>query len=77
MITGANADPNEQYVPEFSRHGPAQIWLAARNLDKAATAADEIKQQAPRIRPHLLQFSEKDAQNHLWVSVSKEVKSGE
>ncbi|TIC99475.1 putative oxidoreductase [Colletotrichum higginsianum] len=56
VITGANAGLGRQCVLEFSRHNPAQIWLAARNLDKATAAADEIRQHVPNAPIRLLEL---------------------
>ncbi|KAI2832643.1 hypothetical protein CBS133816_1325 [Aspergillus niger] len=56
LITGANSGLGKTSVLEFSRHNPSQIWLAARNLTKAQSAADEIKQQVPTARIHLLEL---------------------
>jgi NAD(P)-dependent dehydrogenase (short-subunit alcohol dehydrogenase family) len=47
LVTGGNSGLGKQSILEFARHKPAQIWLAARNLDKAKAAADEIKRQVP------------------------------
>ncbi|KAK9234244.1 hypothetical protein V1525DRAFT_383719 [Lipomyces kononenkoae] len=56
LVTGGNAGLGKQCVLEFSRHRPAQIWLAARNIDKAQAAADEIKQQVPDAPIKLLEL---------------------
>ncbi|OHF03026.1 short-chain dehydrogenase/reductase [Colletotrichum orchidophilum] len=56
LITGANSGLGKQSVLEFSRHGPAQIWLAARNLEKAQAAANDIKQQVPGAPIKLLEL---------------------
>ncbi|ROT41096.1 retinol dehydrogenase 14 [Sodiomyces alkalinus F11] len=45
LVTGANIGLGKQCVLEYARHRPAQIWLAARNLDKARAAVDEIQKQ--------------------------------
>ncbi|KAL4732985.1 NAD(P)-binding protein [Aspergillus similis] len=47
LVTGANSGLGKAAVAEFCRHQPSQVWLAARSLDKARTAADEIKQLIP------------------------------
>ncbi|CAG8902016.1 unnamed protein product [Penicillium egyptiacum] len=47
LVTGANSGLGKVAAMEFCRHQPAQVWLAARGLDKAQAAADEIKQQLP------------------------------
>ncbi|KIW99759.1 uncharacterized protein Z518_10687 [Rhinocladiella mackenziei CBS 650.93] len=56
LVTGGNIGLGKQSVLEFSRHGPEQVWLAARNLDKAKAAADEIKQQVPDAPIKLLEL---------------------
>ncbi|KAJ4327741.1 hypothetical protein N0V84_001850 [Fusarium piperis] len=45
LITGGNTGLGKQAVLEFARHKPLQIWLAARDLQKAETTAAKIKQQ--------------------------------
>ena len=45
LVTGGNIGLGKQCVLEYARHNPARIWLAARNLDKAKAAADEIQAQ--------------------------------
>ncbi|KAM0424456.1 hypothetical protein ACHAPT_010380 [Fusarium lateritium] len=45
LVTGGNIGLGKQAVLEFARHKPRQIWLAARNLEKAEAAVVEIKQQ--------------------------------
>lgn len=47
LVTGGNVGLGKQSCLDFARHGPAQVWLAARDLDKARTAADEIRKQVP------------------------------
>lgn len=47
LVTGGNIGLGKQAILEYAQHGPRQIWLAARNLDKAKAAADEIQSQAP------------------------------
>jgi len=47
LVTGGNSGLGKQCVLEFARHNPARIWLAARNLDKAKAAAEEIKRKVP------------------------------
>jgi NAD(P)-dependent dehydrogenase (short-subunit alcohol dehydrogenase family) len=51
LVTGGNIGLGKQCVLEYVRHNPAQIWLAARNLDKARAAADEISSQLPKDKP--------------------------
>ncbi|ORY03480.1 hypothetical protein BCR34DRAFT_573500 [Clohesyomyces aquaticus] len=45
LVTGGNIGLGKQCVLEYARHKPAQIWLAARNLEKAQAAVDEIQKQ--------------------------------
>ncbi|KAK4450216.1 hypothetical protein QBC34DRAFT_484492 [Podospora aff. communis PSN243] len=45
LVTGANVGLGKQSVLEFARHKPKEIWLAARNAEKAQAAVDEIKKQ--------------------------------
>jgi retinol dehydrogenase 12 len=56
LVTGGNIGLGKQAVLEYSRHGPAQIWLAARNLDKAQAALNEIKQQVADAPIRLLEL---------------------
>ncbi|KAJ5988034.1 hypothetical protein N7481_003244 [Penicillium waksmanii] len=62
LVTGANIGLGKQCVLEYARHQPSLIWLAARTLDKAQTAADEIRQQlevknTPTIKPLAMDLS--------------------
>ncbi|SPO04194.1 related to alcohol dehydrogenase homolog Bli-4 [Cephalotrichum gorgonifer] len=56
LVTGGNIGLGKQTILELSRHGPAQIWLASRNLEKAQVAADDIKRQIPGSRIELLEL---------------------
>ncbi|KAL2015674.1 hypothetical protein VTK56DRAFT_5031 [Thermocarpiscus australiensis] len=47
LVTGANAGLGKQAVLEYARHRPRLIWLAARSVQKANAAADEIRRQIP------------------------------
>jgi len=47
LVTGGNIGLGKQSVLEFCRHGPSQVWLAARNLEKAQAAAEDIKKLVP------------------------------
>jgi len=51
LVTGGNIGLGKQCVLEYARRRPALIWLAARNIDKAQDAADEIRQQVPDTPP--------------------------
>lgn len=48
LVTGGNIGLGKQCVLEYARHNPAQIWLAARNTEKAKAAVDEIQKQLPK-----------------------------
>ncbi|KAH7161359.1 short-chain dehydrogenase/reductase [Dactylonectria macrodidyma] len=56
LVTGGNVGLGKQVMLEFCRHKPKQIWLASRNLEKARSAADEIKQQVPDAPIELLEL---------------------
>jgi NAD(P)-dependent dehydrogenase (short-subunit alcohol dehydrogenase family) len=45
LVTGGNVGLGKQCILEYARHNPAEIWLAARNLDKAKVAVEEINAQ--------------------------------
>jgi NAD(P)-dependent dehydrogenase (short-subunit alcohol dehydrogenase family) len=45
LITGGNIGLGKQCILEYARHNPAQIWLAARSLEKAKAAVEEINAQ--------------------------------
>lgn len=47
LVTGANAGLGKQALLELARHQPDQIWLAARNREKAEAAADEVRKEVP------------------------------
>ena len=47
LVTGGNSGLGKQCVLEFARHGAEQIWLAARSLDKARLAVEDIKKEVP------------------------------
>ncbi|KAM4057005.1 DnaJ domain-containing protein [Hirsutella rhossiliensis] len=56
LVTGGNIGLGKQAILEFARHNPRQIWLAARNLEKATAAADEIREQVQDAPIKLLQM---------------------
>ncbi|PSN71470.1 short-chain dehydrogenase/reductase [Corynespora cassiicola Philippines] len=59
LVTGGNVGLGKQAILDYAQHNPAQIWLAARNLDKAAAAVKEIQEELPNtaLPPiHLLQL---------------------
>ncbi|KAK5046922.1 hypothetical protein LTR84_007276 [Exophiala bonariae] len=47
LITGANSGLGKQSALELAKHNPAQIWMAARNLEKGNEAVAEVKRQIP------------------------------
>ncbi|KAH6689816.1 short-chain dehydrogenase/reductase, partial [Plectosphaerella plurivora] len=47
LVTGANAGLGKQSVLDFARHGPAEIWVAARSIEKAQGAIDDVRSQVP------------------------------
>ncbi|KAB5522937.1 short-chain dehydrogenase/reductase [Coniochaeta sp. 2T2.1] len=48
LVTGGNAGLGKQSVHDLAKYGkPAKIFLAARSLQKAQSAIDEIKQDVP------------------------------
>ncbi|RYP07501.1 hypothetical protein DL765_009145 [Monosporascus sp. GIB2] len=56
LVTGGNSGLGKQSILEFSRHNPAQIWLGARDLQKAKAAADDIRRQVPGAPIKLLEL---------------------
>ncbi|KAK7924181.1 Bli-4-like alcohol dehydrogenase [Apiospora marii] len=44
-VTGANIGLGKACVKHYARHGPAKIWLAARNAEKAKAAIAEIQEE--------------------------------
>lgn len=44
-VTGANIGLGKSCVKHYARHGPAKIWLAARNAEKVKAAIAEIKKE--------------------------------
>ncbi|QPG94962.1 hypothetical protein C2857_007428 [Epichloe festucae Fl1] len=42
LVTGGNNGLGKQTICEFAKHGPKQIWLAARNVATAQKVVDEI-----------------------------------
>ncbi|KIW14036.1 hypothetical protein PV08_06817 [Exophiala spinifera] len=56
LVTGGNIGLGKQSILEFVRHQPKEIWLAARNLEKATAAAEDIKRQVPGANITLLEM---------------------
>lgn len=43
LVTGGNIGLGKQCIFEYARHNPSEIWLAARNLEKAKAAVEDIQ----------------------------------
>lgn len=56
LVTGGNSGLGKQAILEYARHNPSQIWLAARSLEKATAAANDIKKQVPNAPIKLLRL---------------------
>lgn len=77
LITGGNIGIGKQTALELSKHNPSQIWIAARNAQKANAAISEIRSQSPGVSLEFLELdltsfaSVKKAASHLIESVSR------
>lgn len=47
FVTGGNSGLGKQSILDFARHNPAEIWLAARDVNKAKAAIDDVKKEVP------------------------------
>ncbi|RYP18677.1 hypothetical protein DL765_003812 [Monosporascus sp. GIB2] len=47
LITGANSGLGKQSALELAKHNPAQIWMAARSLEKGNEAVADVKRKVP------------------------------
>lgn len=56
LVTGGTNGLGKQSVLEYSQHKPAEIWLAARNLERARATADEIRRSVPDAPIKLLEL---------------------
>ncbi|KAE8153585.1 hypothetical protein BDV25DRAFT_136706 [Aspergillus avenaceus] len=45
LVTGGNSGLGKQTILELSQHNPKEIWLAARQVDKARQAIDDINRE--------------------------------
>jgi retinol dehydrogenase-12 len=66
IVTGGNNGLGKQTILEYARHGPAEIWMASRNLDKANEAIRDIHAQVggskiPVIKPLQLDLNSLDS----------------
>ncbi|KAJ3456609.1 hypothetical protein MRS44_016632 [Fusarium solani] len=77
LITGGNIGLGKQSALDLIKHNPAEIWLAARNSQKADAAITELKEAAPQVSVWFLQLdlgsfeSVKNAARTLTSSVSR------
>ena len=56
LVTGGTNGLGKQSVLEYARHRPREIWLAARNLERAQAAADEVRSSVPDASIKLLEL---------------------
>ncbi|KAM5354836.1 hypothetical protein ACJ41O_001482 [Fusarium nematophilum] len=56
LVTGGSAGLGKQSVLELARHRPSLVWLAARSLDKAKIAVDDIAKQVPGVTIKVLEL---------------------
>ncbi|KAH7153588.1 hypothetical protein EDB81DRAFT_687901 [Dactylonectria macrodidyma] len=77
LITGGNIGLGKQSALDISKHNPAEIWLAARNAQKADVVIAQLREQAPRVSIRFLQLdlssfdSIKNAAHTFTSSVSR------
>ncbi len=51
LVTGGTNGLGREAIVEFARHGPAQIYLAARDIDRARITIAEIQKEVPDAPP--------------------------
>lgn len=56
LITGANSGLGKQSALELARHGPAHIWMAARDAGKGNDAVADVQSQSPDTPVSFLQL---------------------
>ena len=56
LITGGNAGLGKETVLQLAKHGPKEIFLAARTPSKAEAAIAEVKKAVPNSRVSFLQL---------------------
>ncbi len=49
LITGANTGLGKQSALELAKHGPSQLWMAARDGERGAAAVADVQKEAPGI----------------------------
>lgn len=60
LVTGGNNGLGKQAILEYVRHGPAQIWMAARDLNKARQAIDDIAAEYNSFLPPIIKLLQID-----------------
>jgi len=56
LITGGNIGLGKQSALDLSKHNPAEIWLAARNSQKADAAIAELRSHSHDVSVRFLQL---------------------
>jgi NAD(P)-dependent dehydrogenase (short-subunit alcohol dehydrogenase family) len=56
LVTGGSAGLGKQSIIYLARQNPAEIWLAAKTLDDAETACEDIREQIPDAKLKPLQL---------------------
>jgi retinol dehydrogenase-12 len=49
IVTGANTGIGKQTALELAKHSPAQLWIAARNIESGKETVEKIKSIAPSV----------------------------
>jgi retinol dehydrogenase 12 len=56
LITGGNDGIGRQTSLELAKHGPTELWIAARNAKKSQQAIDDIQEAAPGVTVRFLKL---------------------
>ena len=56
LITGANTGLGKQTALELSKHQPAHIWMASRDVERGNAAVADTRAQAPGVPVSLLEL---------------------
>ncbi|KAK7981719.1 short-chain dehydrogenase/reductase [Apiospora saccharicola] len=56
FVTGGNASLGKQSIIEFAKHEPAEIWLAARDINRAHQTVLELYRQFPNTEIKVLEM---------------------